>query len=570
MLENSIQRPWLAKYDTDVPQHLVYEKIPIYEYLDRAAEWHPKHTAIIFNNWRTSYANLKSLSETFAANLKEQGLLPGDRVALMLPNTPQAIIAYWGVLKAGGVVVMTNPLYMEKELLHHFRDSGARFLIAIDLVWPKIIPLLDQVPLEKIFITRISDCLAFPLNLLYKWKAHRDGSAKDIPYDIKKIFTWGTLLRKGVVFQPIPLDPENDIALLQYTGGTTGISKGVMLTHQNLAANVQQIVAILHSLRNQQHIFLGLLPFFHIYGLTVNLNLATALSSTIVPFPRFSPLDVLKAIVKHKPNVFPSAPAVFMTLLQQKTIEEYDLSSIKLCVSGSAPIPVEIIERFKKMTGAEIVEGFGLTEASPVTHLNPVHGKRKFGSIGLPLPDTEACIVDMEVGSVPMPAGKIGELILRGPQVMKGYWNKADETANVLRNGWLYTGDIATMDDEGYFYIVDRKKDLIIAGGYNIYPREIDEVLHEHPKVKEAVAVGIPHPARGEVVKAYIVPNPGMELTKSEVIAFCRQKLANYKVPKEVEFREELPKTMVGKILRRVLRDEEIKKIQDAGRLKED
>jgi long-chain acyl-CoA synthetase len=284
------------------------------------------------------------------------------------------------------------------------------------------------------------------------------------------------------------------------------------------------------------------------------------MGATLAPFPRFVPNEILKTIQKLKPTIFPSAPAVFSALLQQKNIEQHDISSIKYCISGSAPIPVETIEKFKRLTGAEIIEGYGLTEASPITHLNPLNGERKYGSIGLPFPDTDARIVDMEVGTIPLPPGKIGELTIRGPQIMKGYWNRPDETATALRNNWLYTGDIAYMDEQGYFYIVDRKKDLIISGGYNIYPREIDEVLYEHPKIQEAVTVGVPHKARGEIVKAFIVPESDVKLEKSEIIAFCREKMAGYKVPKKIEFREELPKTMVGKILRRALRDEEIKK----------
>ena len=566
MIADDIKRIWLKSYDNDVSPNLNYEKIPIYEYLDRSAKKYPQRPAIIFNNWKISYARLKKLTERVAANLRTHGLKPGDRVAIMLPNTPQCIISYWGVLKAGGVVVMTNPLYMEKELVHHFNDSEARFLITLDLLWPKINKLFSKLRLQKLFITRISDCLRFPLNFLYNLKIKRDGKAPDIPFDKETILPWKSLLQKGTIFTEYIPDPGRELAVLQYTGGTTGVSKGVMLTHFNLAANIQQCLAILHEIKNSQNTVIGVLPYFHIYGLTVCVNLATAIGATVAPFPRFVPRELLQAISKIKPTIFPSAPSVFMALMQQKDINKYDLSSIKYCISGSAPIPVEIIERFKKMTGAEIIEGYGLTEASPITHLNPLRGKKKYGSIGLPFPDTDACIVDMEVGTITLPPGKFGELVIRGPQVMKGYWNRPDETATALRNNWLYTGDIAYMDEEGYFYIVDRKKDLIISGGYNIYPREIDEVLHEHPKVKEAVTVGIPSPTRGEIVKAFIVPQPGENLTRAEIISFCRQKLANYKIPKQIEFRDELPKTLVGKVLRRALREEELKKLEDKSK----
>lgn len=561
MLENDIPRPWLDNYDREVSPHLHYEDIPVYEYLDRIAQKYPSRKAIVFNNWKISYSRLKLLTETVAANLREQGLSPGDRVAIMLPNLPQTIIAYWAVLKAGGTVVLTNPLYMEKEMIHHFTDSGAKFLITLDLLWDKIAALLPRFPLQKIFITRIPDCLRFPLTLLYNLKMRREKKLPNIPFDDHKIIPWKKLLKKGTPFNRYTPNPRQDLAALQYTGGTTGVSKGVMLTHYNLAANVRQATAILHEV-GPENTVLGLLPYFHIYGLTVCVNFATAIGATLAPYPRFVPREVLKAIQKVRPTIFPCAPAVFMALLQQKDINRFDLSSINYCVSGSAPIPVEIIEQFKKMTGSEIIEGYGLTEASPITHLNPLRGQRKYGSIGMPFPDTDAAIVDMELGTVRLPPGKIGELVVKGPQVMKGYWNRPDETAGAIRNNWLYTGDIAYMDEQGYFYIVDRKKDLIITGGYNVYPREIDEVLHEHPKVKEAVSVGIPNETRGEIIKAYIVVREGEELTKADIVSFCREKLAGFKIPKQIEFREELPKTIVGKVLRRALRDEELARLK--------
>ncbi len=553
------ERPWIEHYDREVNPTLHYEEIPVYEYLDRMAASYPHRKAIVFNNWKITYSRLKELSETVAANLRGYGLSPGEKVAIMLPNLPQTIVSYWGVLKAGGVVVMTNPLYMEKEMIHHFKDSEARFLITLDLLWPKISGLMPRFSLSRVFVTRISDCLRFPMNLLYSLKMRREKNVPDVEFDGQKIIPWKNLVRKGEVFIKFTPSPRQDLAALQYTGGTTGVSKGVMLTHYNLVANVRQAVAVLHEV-GPENTVLGLLPYFHIYGLTVCVNFATAIGATLAPYPKFVPRDVLKAIEKVKPTIFPCAPAMFIALLQQKDIDKYDLSSINYCVSGSAPMPVEVIERFRKMTGALIIEGYGLTEASPITHLNPLRGRCKVGSIGMPFPDTDAAIVDMELGTVRLPPGKIGELIVKGPQVMKGYWNRPDETAGALRNNWLYTGDISYMDEEGYFYIVDRKKDLILTAGYNVYPREIDEVLHEHPKVKEAVSVGIPSDTRGEMIKAFVVPKDGEDVTKAEIIAFCREKLASFKVPKRVEFRQELPKTIVGKVLRRALREEEMKK----------
>lgn len=553
----AVDRPWLKSYDADVPHALNYENVPLFEYLHRAAKLHPKRTAIIFMNYRMTYAKLKDAVQTMAANLRAEGVSPGDRVSIMLPNLPQTIISFWAALEAGATVVMTNPLYMEKELVHQMQDSGAKFMITLDHLWPKIEELKDKLGLRKYFVTSIPEGLKFPLNKLYGIKARRNKLFRDVPFDNKSVLPWKKLLKGGKRHVGMVANPSRDIAMLQYTGGTTGIAKGVMLTHSNLTANVQQIIAVLHKIGEKHHTFLSVLPFFHVFGMTVCLSLATSMAATILPLPRFVPKDVLDAIKKHKPTIFPGAPSVYTALMQQKDIAKYNLSSVEFCISGSAPCPVETIRRFKELTGAEIVEGYGLTEASPVTHVNPLAGKKKHGSIGLPFPDTEAMIVDSEVGSIPLDVGKVGELVLKGPQVMHGYWNRPDDTAGALRNGWLYTGDIATMDEEGYFYIVDRKKDMIISGGYNVYPREIDEVLHEHPKVKEAVAVGIPHPSRGEIIKAYIVVQPGQELTKAEILNHCRKKLANYKIPKQVEFRDELPKTIVGKVLRRTLRTEE-------------
>jgi long-chain acyl-CoA synthetase len=560
MISKGINRIWLEHYDQDVESSLSYENISVYEILERAAKRYPDRPAMIFNNWRINYKKLKYLVELACANLKKSGVRPGDRVAIMLPNCPQTVISYWACLRLGAVVVMTNPLYMEKELLHHFNDSGAGTLITLNLLWKRIDDLRPRLHLERIFVTSMADCLRFPLNLLYTFKSRREYNLPAVPYGTDGVIPWKKLLTRTTVEPPHAVDPPKDLAALQYTGGTTGISKGVMLTHANLFSNARQCLAVLHGIAGKEEsrqIILGLLPLFHIYGLTVCVNFGTLIGATLIPVPRFVPAEVLKTIHKERPTIFPCAPSIFVALLQQKNLAKYDLSSVRYCISGSAPMPVAVMEKFNELTGARIVEGFGLTEASPITHLNPLLGVSKNGSIGLPFPDTDAAIVDMEVGSIPLPPGKIGEMIVRGPQVMSGYWNRPDETASVLRNGWLYTGDIAYMDEEGYFFIVDRKKDLIITGGYNVYPREIDEVLHEHPAVKEAVCVGINHRTRGEIVKAYIVPREGHTLTKAEILAFCREKLANYKVPKQVEFRDALPKSIVGKVLRRVIREEE-------------
>jgi len=520
-------RPWMDKYDKEVLPKLNPPLIaPVHTLLDNSAAEHPDRIAVHFNNWIVNYAKLKSLTEIAAANLKALGVEPGDKVAVMLPNLPQTIIAYWAVLRAGATAVMTNPLYMETELTHQFNDSGTKLLITLDLLWPKLEKVIPKTKIEKCIVVPASDSPPF------------------LHYNESSVLPWNILAHGNQTFTHSDIDPEKDIAILQYTGGTTGLSKGCMLTHGNLTVNAQQSSQMLWELgQKEQECFLGVMPFFHIYGITVCLNFNTLLAAKLIPFSRFVPQEVLEGISKHRPTIFPGAPSIYIALLQQKKVADYNLKSIKFCISGSAPMPVEYIEKFQQVTGAIICEGYGLTEASPVTHINPARGIRKPGSIGIPLPGTDAKIVD-------------DELCIRGPQVMQGYYNQPEETSAVLRDHWLYTGDIAKIDEDGYFYIFDRKKDMIINGGFNVFPREIDEVLHTHPKIAEAVAVGIPNKNRGETIKAFVVLNEGETMECTEVIAYCREKLASYKVPRKVEFRDELPKNMVGKVLRRALREE--------------
>lgn len=535
----------------------------MHAWLDRTVEKLPEETAIVFNNYRLSYRKLQELSEIMAANLRANGVQPGDRVAVMLPNLPQSFIAFWAISKAGGVVVFTNPLYMENELLHQLNDAGVKIMITVDMVWPKIKDLRMRLGIKKYFVTSVADALKFPLRQLYKFKERKKDYG--LTFDNRTVLPFANLLKGTSRLSEQVEKPAESLAALQYTGGTTGTPKGAMLTHTNFNANVAQITEALDSSIKEHHKFLAVLPFFHVYGLSTCLILPVAVGATTYIQPRFNPIEVLKCIQKNKISLFPGAPSVYIALLQHKDITKYDLSSLKIAISGSAPMPVEYIKMFAEKTGGEIIEGYGLTEASPITNLNPVKGQRRPGSIGLPLPSTLCRIVDMELGNVPLPPGTPGELIIKGPQVMKGYWKRPDATGNTLRNGWLYTGDIATMDEQGYVYIVDRKKDLVLVGGYNVYPREIDEVLYSHPKIKDAVSVGVPHKTRGEILKVYIVLKPGESMTKNDVIVFCRSKLANYKVPKQVEFRDELPKSMVGKVLRRTIRSEEEEKIRSSA-----
>ncbi len=555
---NSYECPWLNNYDDGVPTTVQPYDQPIFAMLDAAASQYPSRPAIIFQNTKISYAELKDRAEIFASSLRLMGVNHGDRVAIMLPNLPQTIIAFWGVMKAGAIAVMTNPLYMESEIVQNMQDSGATHLIMLDLLWPKIDPLRSRIPVHNYIVTSIADSLSFPLNYLYKFKEKRGANYTEIPFNNENIIPWKNMFVAKQKYSAKQFINPDSIALLQYTGGTTGLPKGVMLSHANIGTNCNQILSVISELSKEHHQLVALLPFFHVYGLSVGILVPTVLMATSLPMPRYVPQDVLKLIKKHKPSIFPGAPSVYISLMQQKNLAEYDLQCIKLCISGSAPLPLEHFRKFQEITGATIIEGYGLTEASPITHINPlISDNQKTGSIGMPLPGTRARIVDMEGGSLTLPAGKLGELIIKGPQIMSGYWNKEDETASALRNGWLYTGDLGTMDEDGFFYITDRKKDMVIVGGYNVYPREVDEVLLEHPSILEAVAVGVKDKVRGESIKAFVVLKPYEEMTRADVIAWCKSKLASYKVPRTVEFRSELPKTIVGKVLRRVLQAED-------------
>jgi long-chain acyl-CoA synthetase len=556
-MEETSQRPWLASYPPAVPSDVAHFDQPLFALLDEAAQQYPDRMALIFQNTRYTYRQLLEKAEQCAAALRALGVQKGDKVGVLLPNLPQTAVVFWGILKAGAIAVMTNPLYQEKELVHHFNDAQVKCLILLDLLWPRVAALRSRLPIEKYIVTSVGEALSFPLNYLYSLKMWRQKSSHTLPSHDPDVIPWRTFIKERRRYSATIADPAHQPALLQYTGGTTGLPKGVMLSHANLGTNATQILTIIQENKQKEHRFIALLPFFHVYGLATGLVIPAALAATTLPLPRYVPQDMLQLIAKHRPTIFPGAPSVYTSLLQQKTLPQYNLKSIKICISGSAPLPHETYRQFQNITGAAIIEGYGLTEASPITHINYAG---EIGSIGVPLPSTEARLIDTETGHDVTAPGQKGELIIRGPQVMQGYWNHAEETAQTLQDGWLYTGDIATMDEKGFFTIIDRKKDLVLVGGYNVYPREIDEVLLEHPKILEAVAVGIDDAVRGEILKAYIVPKKGEKLTKAEVTAWCREKLASYKVPRHVEFRQELPKTMVGKVLRRALREEELAK----------
>lgn len=547
-------KPWLASYEKGVPEFVEYEDVCLPAFLERSAERFPDRSALNFQGYRIRFRQLKEMVDRFASALSAFGVNRGDRVALLLPNTIPCVAAYYAVLKIGAIVVMNNPLYSDRELDHQFNDSGAKLLVTLDLLGNRMIDLRPKTRIKQIVITSIGDYLPFPKNWLFPLVAKKKKLAADVkPAD--DVFKWKAVLADHQPNPPaVPLGFE-DVAMYQYTGGTTGVSKGVMLTHANLSKNIQQCRAWFPTFKEGEEIMLGALPFFHVFGLTTTMNFAIYVGWENVLVPKPHPEQLLEAIGKYKPTFAPLVPTMYIGILNHANIDRTPLTSIKGCFSGSAPLPVEVLRDFEKRTGAVIVEGYGLTETSPVTHINPfAGGKRKAGSIGLPIPDTQCRIVELNDGRTDLPTGETGELMVKGPQVMTGYWNKPDATAETLVDGWLHTGDIAQMDAEGYFYIVDRKKDMIISGGYNVYPRDIEEVFFEHPKVQEATAIGIPHPKRGEAVKVFIVLKEGAAATQEEMIAFCNEKLAKYKWPTEVEFRTELPKSNVGKVLKKELR----------------
>ncbi|MFA9557622.1 AMP-binding protein [Evansella sp. AB-rgal1] len=562
------EKTWLAQYPSEIPTSITYPDKSLVSFLEDAYKKRPDNHAIVFMGQRLTYRELYESTVKLANGLRQLGMKSGERVSIMLPNCPQAVISYYAVLMAGGIVVQTNPLYVERELEHQLNDSGATFIIALDWVFPRVEKVRHATNLKKILVTSLKDYLPFPKNLFFPLVSKKRGMNTKVPYS-DEVLSWMKVMNEAPN-EPIEMatDPD-DVAILQYTGGTTGVAKGVMLTHKNLVANVLQCTHWIFKVEYGEEKFLGMVPFFHVYGMTVVMNACISLASTMVLLPKFDVKDALKAIDKEKPTIFPGAPTMYIGLLNHPDIGKYDLSSIKACISGSAPLPVEVQQQFEKVTNGILVEGYGLTESSPVTHCNLVWGgERVSGSIGLPWPDTDVKIVSLET-SEEVGVGAIGEIAIKGPQVMKGYWNRPEDTEETLRDGWLFTGDMGYMDEKGHFYIADRKKDMIIAGGYNIYPREVEEVLFEHPAVLECVILGIPDPYRGETVKAYIVFKDGMEVSEKELDAYCREKLAAYKVPKLYEFREDLPKTLVGKVLRRALRDEEMRKIstQDEAKI---
>ena len=557
-----MERVWTAHYDPDVPATLSYPDFIVPDLLSAAAKDYSDRPALRYYGATISYAELDGLTTRFAhalTHLREEGAR--GVVGVMLPNLPQTVIAYFGSLKAGASVTPINPLYVEQEIAHQVADAGCDTIIALPQFYTRIAPLVGRTCLKRVILTGPEEYLPWFKRLLYPWVKRKERERDHVPVSTATI-PWRRLIRHPLETHLTRVSPD-DLALLQYTGGTTGTPKGVMLTHRNLVGNTLQCCHWMPSLRKGEEKFLAVLPFFHVYGMSACQNLSVSVAGCLTLLPRFQVGEVLKTIEQDRITVFPGIPAMYSAINNYQHLERHNLRSIRLCISGAGPLHPDVQRRFEMLTGARLVEGYGLTEASPVTHVNPIHpaeDQRRRRSIGLPLPDTDVAIRDVETGQVDLPIGEVGELVIRGPQVMQGYWNRPEETHQVLRDGWLYTGDMARMDHDGFFYIEDRKKDMIKSGGENVYPREVEEALCRHPKVKEAVVVGIPLGLRGELIKAYVVLAEGEQASAAELLDHCRKELAKFKVPKKIEFRSALPKTIVGKVLRRVLLEEELKK----------
>jgi len=537
-------KPWLSYYPKQVPQSINYPAIPLHGLLEKTAEQHPDKVALACGDKEFTYRELNADSNRFAAAVIALGVRKGGRVAIFLPNIPQLLIAYFGILKAGAVLTTISPMHKEREVQHQLSDSGAETIVALDSLHPIVEKVWAKTKLKHVVLTSLEE-YASEVASLGKGNVH----------------SFQALLNesRNATAPHVTIDPQEDLAALQYTGGTTGTAKGAMLTHANLVSNAVAFAAWIRGAPARET-FLTALPLFHIYGMTTSMNAPISLAAKMVLLPRFEPQTALETIQRHRVTVFCGVPTMYSVLLANSALGSYDLTSIRVCISGASSLPPQVQKRFMQVTGGFLAEGYGLTEASPVTHCTPVDRTMKtvkVGSIGLPLPDTDARIVDVKTGEKTLPPGETGELAVKGPQVMLGYWQKPEETELVLCDGWLLTGDIARMDADGYFYITDRKKDLIKYKDYSVYPRELEDVLYEHPAVKLCAVIGKPEPVVGEIPKAFIILKDGATASEQEITAFVNEKVAPYKAIRELEFRRELPLSSAGKVLRRALRDEE-------------
>jgi long-chain acyl-CoA synthetase len=559
---DSSSYPWIKHYPDDIDWNMDIPNIPIYEMLDTTACNYADAPAFDFLGAKLTWGEINQRTKKFAKGLQDIGVTKGTKVGIFLPNCPLFVVAYYALMRCGATVVNYNPLYAKEELANMIEDSETDIVITADLemLYGKMAKMLHETRLEKLVVASFVDMLPFPKNFLFKIVKGKERASVETN---RRIFKYEDLIDNDGAYAPVAINPQEDIALYQYTGGTTGLPKGAMLTHANIVANTEQGAAWLGCEEGQDKM-LGVLPFFHVFAMTAVMNIPVRKAMEIIALPRFELDATLKLIHTKKPTVFPAVPAIINGINNNKKLSKYDLSSIKYCISGGAPLPVEVKAKFEAKTGCVAVEGYGLTESSPVLCCNPRVGENKAGSIGLPFPQTVIEIIDPETGKH-VPTGERGELCARGPQVMKGYWKRPDDNAKTIQDGnRLHTGDIAIMDEDGYFFIVDRIKDMIITNGYNVYPRNVEEAIYQHPSVEEVIVAGLPDKQRGEIVKAWIKCKEGRVLTAEDLKVFLEDKISPMEIPKRIEFRtEDLPKTMIGKLSRKDVVAQELENVDE-------
>ncbi|MHB8867824.1 MAG: long-chain-fatty-acid--CoA ligase [Thermoleophilia bacterium] len=560
----TVDYPWLSTYPEGIDWGGVMPRAPLYKALDAAVASYPMNAAVDFLGKRITYRDVDLLVRRAATGLQRIGVEKGTRVGLFLPNCPFSVVMYYAILRAGGVVVNYSPLYVERELVHQVEDSGTRFMFTLDLVqlYPKMAGVLEKTSLEKIITGRMADVLPFPKNRLYPLVKRKD--MVKVPHDARHV-TFQELTHNTGTYEQVDVQPE-DVAVLQYTGGTTGVPKGAMLTHANLYANASQCMRWFQGVVHGGERMLVVLPLFHVFAMSVAMNMAVMMAAEMVLLPRFELDQVLETISKKRPTLFPGVPTMYTAINNAKNLEKHDLTSIKYCISGGAPLPVEVKKTFEQLTGCSLVEGYGLTETSPVASCNPLLGENRAGSIGLPMPRTILEFRSLDDPRQKVPLGEKGEICIKGPQVMPGYWHNEEATAAALEDGFLHTGDVGFMDEQGYTYIVDRTKDMILSGGFNVYPRVIEEAVYEHPAISEVVCIGIPDDYRGECPKVFYTVKDGSHLQPEELLVFLKDKLSKVEMPREAEQRETLPKTLVGKLSKKELVEEERLKREERAR----
>ena len=547
--------PWTQKYSPRVPPHVEVPNQLLTEFVEERVRRWPDRPALVYYGAKWTYRQFWQESERLAATLARDGVGPGDRVALYLPNCPAYPISFFAILRLGASVVQVSPLYLGQDLARILKDSRPKALVTLEFLYPNLAKIRAEAPVPCVYVSRLRELYPWYTRLFVNGVMRRQKLSTEYPND-PWVRSWRAATRRPGTRALWKGDPATSVAVLQYTGGTTGRPKAAMLSHRNLVANVVQCEVWNTTREPGKEVVVASIPFFHIYGLTIALLLGLADGATIVMQTRPEIRELLKLIDRYRPTQFPGVPALYQAFIQQSDLAKFDIRSIRYCVSGSAALPVEVSKKFESLTGAALVEGYGLSEASPVTHVNPVEGERRIGSIGIPVPDTLERIVDPEQRGRVLGTDEVGELEVKGPQVMLGYYRQPEETSLVLADGWLKTGDIARVDADGFCYIVDRKKDMINVSGMKVYPREVEEVLFQHPAVADAAAIGVPDPEHGEVVKAFVVKRPGVEVTAEALIAFVRERIAHFKAPRSIEFRASLPRSGVQKVLRRVLRED--------------